>query len=118
MLEKDLPMLCLSVIKPTLWQLISRCAPLQTVVMAFWSIYLYDRELIFPASVDDIIHPLVNHALVYTNTSFYIVHTVTCTYVCYETHSHLVSSTRSFFLSLLLKCYLYITVVQGTERQL
>lgn len=36
----------------------------QFVFSSFWSIYSYDRELVFPKALDDIIPTWLNHALV------------------------------------------------------
>lgn len=36
----------------------------QFVFTSFWSIYAYDRELVFPKVLDDIIPTWLNHAMV------------------------------------------------------
>lgn len=36
--------------------------------MLFWSIFIYDRELVYPASIDTFFPPWINHAMVCEST--------------------------------------------------
>lgn len=42
--------------------------PCQFVVLLFWSIFTYDRELVYPASIDTFFPPWINHAMVCETT--------------------------------------------------
>lgn len=40
------------------------CPPVQFVVFTFWSLYLYDRELVYPKLLDNFIPQWLNHGMV------------------------------------------------------
>lgn len=40
------------------------CLPVQFVVFTFWSLYLYDRELVYPKLLDNFIPQWLNHGMV------------------------------------------------------
>lgn len=44
---------------------LSNCVPFcQFVVLLFWAIFAYDRELVYPATIDAFFPPWINHAMV------------------------------------------------------
>lgn len=48
----------------------------QFVVLMFWSIYIYDRELVYPKLLDNFIPTWLNHGMVSTKTLLFLLKNV------------------------------------------